>query len=279
MARPLVEFLHAQQLPWQRDTQSYLPSVESKTLSLDPVGGARTLILRFPPGWAAPSPCRLNADEEFYVLDGSLTLNGHSFGLDCYGYYPAGMLREGWGSEHGADVLTFYEDQPVIEAAVSDMTQAPPGTVPFLNTHEMSWSNDGIDPDLEWFGMSWKVLRHDPRTEAATFLLDTPAQRHPPGWAWGQELHHCTEEIFVLSGELLFPYGTMYAGGYLNRPPNIRHGPYYTRFSNVLLARVDGKLENNFGETKQALSLHPEHNVVLPPEAMDCAEAWRPQRY
>ncbi|MCB2109049.1 MAG: hypothetical protein KDE14_15170 [Rhodobacteraceae bacterium] len=280
MARPHIDFIQAQALPWTSGLHGALGMFQIKTLAHDSETGAATFIARVPPGWRGAAACYLPFDQEIYILDGELEAQGQKFGLDCYGYWPAGFQQWGQASPAGADVLVFAEGTPDIVLGKPlpgrfDVSKA----VPHRDTHEMPWSNEGIDPDYAWFGMSWKVLRHDPATEATTFLLDTPAQRHPPDWMGRDELHHCREEIMLLAGELCCPYGIMTAGAYLNRPAGIRHGPYYSRFGNTLIGRVDGKLENNFGTTAQKLTLKPPHQPRLPDALKPLADAYRLERY
>ncbi|MDX2225350.1 MAG: DUF4437 domain-containing protein [Rhodospirillaceae bacterium] len=280
MARPHIDFIQAQALPWVTGLNPSFPDLPVKTLCVDPDSGASTVIVRFPPGWRGPPASYLPFDQELYVLDGGFTAQGARFGLDAYAYWPAGFAQYDQFTDTGADVLCFIEG-----AADIILGRPPPGrydqthAVPHLDTHDMAWTKQGLDPDYEWFGFSWKVLRHIPATQATTFLLDTPAQRHPPGWMVRDEVHDCTEEIMILSGELCCPYGILTAGAYLNRPPGIRHGPYYTRFGNVLLGRVDGKLENNFNETAERVTLTPPHLPRLPENLCKYANAYQLARY
>lgn len=280
MARPHIDFIQAQTLPWELGKYASFPGVESKTLSTDPDTGACTAILRYPPGWQAPKIGYLACDTEIYVLDGAFTVNNQTFGLDCYGYWPAGFVQAGATSRDGCDLLAFIDGAPHLEGG------APPAgkfdqsrAVPFLDTHEMAWSKEGLDPDYHWFGFQWKVLRHNERTQATTFLLDTPAQRHPPGWMARDEVHFCTEEIMILSGELHCPYGVLHAGAYLNRPRDIRHGPYYTRYGNLLIGRVDGLLSNNFNDKAERVTLTPPHRPRLPAVLQKYADSYRFERY
>jgi hypothetical protein len=280
MARPHIDFIQAQVLPWEGGRYSSFSGVSTKTLSADPDTGACTVILRFPPGWRSSGPGHLACDVEIYALDGALTVNDCRYGLDCYGYWPAGFSLSEIHTETGADVLAFIDGAPhVVSGAAPAGKFDQSRAVAFLDTHEMAWSKDGLDPDYQWFHFQWKVLRHNERTNATTFLLDTPAQRHPPGWLARDEMHYCTEEIMIISGELHTPYGVLHAGAYLNRPPGIRHGPYYTRYGNLLIGRVDGKLTNNFNEQTERVTLTPAHNPRLPPALQKYANAYDFKRY
>lgn len=280
MARPHIDFIQAQVLPWETGRYSAFKHVSTKTLAADPETGACTVILRYPPGWRADGPGYFACDVEIYILNGAVDVNGRRYGLDCYGYWPAGFAQTGVATESGVDVLAFIDGAPHVVPGAP-----PPGrfdqsrAVPFLDAHEMTWSREGLDPDYTWFGFQWKVLRYNERTDATTFLLDTPAQRHPPQWMARDEVHYCTEEIMILSGELCTPYGVLYAGAYLNRPPGIRHGPYYTRFGNLMIGRVDGKLTNNFNETAERVTLTPPSQPRLPAALQKYADAYKFERY
>ena len=110
MARPHIEFVQAQALDWGRGlpSGSARPDVGCKTLSLDDETGAATCVVRYPAGWSDPNVGHLTTDEEFYVLEGSLTINGIDYEHDSYAHLPAGHLRNSAISKSGAVLLTFF---------------------------------------------------------------------------------------------------------------------------------------------------------------------------
>ena len=279
MARPHIDFLHAQQLPWEQGAYASVPDVHSKTLSADDETGACTVIFRFPPGWSKTGPWHLKDDAEIYVLDGQAEINGETFTLDCYAFLPGGFVWDSISTETGVDILVFFEGAPnFITGAPStpaDMSLA----VPFLNTHDMKWSTEGMDPDFYWWPMQAKFLHVDPATKACTLLVEQSAQHRPPENMGRTEAHPTVEEILVLSGEVRCPYGILSAGMYLYRPPGIRHGPYYSRFSNVMLVRLTGELDNNFSEPNTECTLYPEHDPRLPPSHERYRQAYKPELY
>ena len=74
--RPYIEFVQAQCLPWKRIGSGLArPDVEYKMLSRDAETGACSLLMRYPAGWSREGPEHIVADEEFYVLEGSLTMD------------------------------------------------------------------------------------------------------------------------------------------------------------------------------------------------------------
>ena len=80
MARPHTEFIQVQALPWQRGLHGGARNyVQSKVLSVDYESGASTVKVRYPPGKSRSEPEILRADEEMFVLDGDLVVNGVNY--------------------------------------------------------------------------------------------------------------------------------------------------------------------------------------------------------
>lgn len=280
MARQHIDYLHAQQLPWETDAYSSLPGVQSKTLSTDDETGACTVILRYPRGWKMDGPWHIAADVEFYLLDGKFELNGQLYTLDCYGFFPAGWVCDSASTETGADIMIFFEGHPDLimnrpDEGQFDLTQA----TPYINTFDMPWTKDGLDPDYEWFTMRNKFLRVNPKTNACTLIVEQGAQHLPKDNMGCTEAHPTVEEIFILSGEVRCPYGVLSAGMYLYRPPDIRHGPYFSRYSNVMLLRLSGKLDNNFSEPNTECSLYIDPKPRLPDELAQYRGMYKPELY
>ena len=279
MARPHIDFFHAQQLPWESDAYPSLPGVQSKTLSVDNETGACSVILRYPPGWQMARPWHLPYDQEFYVLNGKFEMNDQLYTLDCYGYLPGGWVCEQASTEMGADILTFFAGSPDFirekpDSGAFDLSRA----IPFLDPHTLDWTNEGMDPDYHWFEMKWKVLRQDPETNACTAVVEQYAQHRPKDGLGHTEAHPTFEEILILSGELRCPYGVLSAGMYLYRPGGIRHGPYYSRFGNVMLVRLGSSLENNFAEETTECR-YSKHEPRLPDELAQYRTEYKPELY
>ncbi len=280
MARQHIDFFHAQQLPWETGAYAPLPGVQSKTLSTDDETGACTVILRYPPCWSMDGPWHLAGDVEFYLLDGKFELNGQLYTLDCYSFHPAGWVSESASTETGADIITFFEGQPdFVQGRPEDGAYDLSKAIPFIDTFALSWTKEGLDPDYEWFTMRNKILRVDPATKACTLLVEQGAQHLPKGNIGCTEAHPTVEEIFILSGEVRCPYGVLSAGMYLYRPPDIRHGPYFSRFSNVMLLRLTGELDNNFSEPNTECSVYVDPKPRLPDELAQYREMYKPELY
>ena len=273
MVRPHIEFIHTQQLEWTTDLFPAFPGVAGKMLSQDDTTGACSVLMRFPKGWKQAGPLALSAAQEAYVLDGALELNGLDYTLDCYAHLPVGFVRTSMSAPTGCDVMVFFDGTPnVIEG---DPAVEP--IVPILNSHEMEWQSDGMDPYYADWGMAWKILSHDPATNATSMLVSIPPMVHPKDWKGPREIHDCMEEAFVLSGDLYTFNGVFHEGMYFYRPPRITHGPFASRFGSVILVRVDGILENNWSVEETEVSFHPPHAPVLPPELVAAAgQAWQP---
>ena len=93
LERGHIEFIQSQMLPWQRIGPGLArPDAEIKLLSRDPSDGACSTLMRYPAGWSRSGPEHILSDEEFYVLDGSLEMDGHVYPEDSYAFLPAGWI-------------------------------------------------------------------------------------------------------------------------------------------------------------------------------------------
>ena len=260
MARPHIEFIHEQVLPWTKGLYGGArPEVEVRTLSLDEETGGSSLVLRYPPGWRRTTPEALAADEEFFVLSGSLEINGRTYRDLTYGFLPAGHLRESASSPDGAVVLTFFEHEP----RVGDAGAGRDGerTVEYLNIFEGDWGA-GFHP-LFTPGAGRKYLRQDPVNGEQSWILGTMPLRE----GRRAEKHPVVEEMFLLAGELVGPYGIMFAGAYFWRPPEIWHGPFGTKTGYLTLFRTKGgPLSTEFSEPEDGFTWTPPYAPELPAE-------------
>lgn len=284
MGRPHVEFIQTQSLPWKTNCFRHLASnVEVKILSRDADTGAASAILRIPAGWEQEGASALNADEEFFVLNGSLDLNNQTYGLHCYAYLPAGYKREAASSVNGADVIVFFSCEPDRSAPSDEQeTDVYNRAVPFLDTFEMQWHSENMDPEYGDSGLCWKILRHDENSRDVTMLVSSRPHFHPKNWRGPQEMHDCVEETFLLSGDYLGDRGIMEAGTYFWRPPGIKHGPYGSRGGNLGLFRTLGAdLVNNWTDNIVELTRNPAYDPVIPDDpTMEGRQPWvRPDSY
>ena len=160
-------------------------------------------MVRYPPGWVQPAPGYLRADEEFFILEGSLEINGQSYGEYSYAHLPAGYARQSFASRTGAVAVTFFSGEPDWSAG-----EAAPGMydpkrlVEYINGLNQPYDNDfsrmGSD-DVNQNGIALKLLREDPYDREQTWLLGAIAF-----WPGGAvEIHPVVEEMFLVSGEIV----------------------------------------------------------------------------
>ena len=72
------------------------------------VDGSFAVLVRFPAGWTRPISGYYLADEEFWVLEGDLTVSGVDYGVGDGGAIPAGTVRTNSSSRAGALALAFF---------------------------------------------------------------------------------------------------------------------------------------------------------------------------
>ncbi len=263
MARPHTEFIHAQNLDWQTDIlPDALSSLECKVLSMDDETGACSLIVRYPNGWSVSEACHLDGAHEFLLLEGDLEISSQRYPFDSYGYLPAGFTHEGWSAPDGAVALTFFSSAPYVHKGPGNPQEE---AIPYIYLHDVNWSTEGIDQDLDFLRIAHKVLRHDEERGDTTMILNSGAQTHPKDWTEGALAHPCVEEMFLLSGDIIAERGIMHAGAYFWRPPEIWHGPFGSRNGHLCVIRfLDGHHVNRWSEEKYPFSLTPDYKPDLP---------------
>jgi hypothetical protein len=262
MARPHIEFIPSQVIPFRQGLPGGLrPAVACRILSLDENTGAMSTVLRYPPSWRDVGPTALTVDEELFVLEGRLLVNGRVYGKHAYGHLPAGYVRTDASTEGGAVVLTFFSGVPAEGTAAVD----PRRVVEALDTRRLagqtgkrSHMNSG---DWDPSGTLHKTLFHDPVTGDRTWLIGLM-----PMWSSAKtETHPVVEEEFAILGDICFPMGVMQAGGYFWRPPGIEHGPFATWGGTLHLCRAKGgAFATVWGESDGPV-WEPPFAPILPP--------------
>lgn len=268
MARPHIEFIQSQVLPFRRGLYGGArPDVEVRILSLDDADGSSSTMLRYPAGWSAAAAHVLDVDEELFVLEGAVLLNGRRYGKHAYAHLPAGYLRESLSAPDGAVVLTFFSGEP--HASPADQhgsgfdqrrlvehldTLAMPG-----QTGKRKHMDSG---DWDPTGTVHKKLYQDPDTGELTWLIGLM-----PYWSSAQaEVHPVCEEEFAVLGDICFPNGVMRDGGYFWRPPNIEHGPFATWGGTLHLCRCKGGPFKTDLRESDGPNWQPSYQPILPPE-------------
>ncbi len=277
MARPHIEFIQSQVLPWSEGLYAGTrQGVQSKTLSVDDEKGSASVLVRYPPGWVQPGPGYLNADEEFFVLEGSLDINGQSYGEYGYAHLPAGYSRQSFTSRTGAVAVTFFSGEPDWSAGeAAPVMYDQKRLVEYIDGLNQPYDNDfsrmGSD-DVNQNGIALKLLREDPYDREQTWLLGAIAF-----WPGGAvEIHPVVEEMFLVSGEIVGNFGSMKTGAYFWRPPGERHGPFATAAPTLHLFRAKGgPLSTVFEEPKKPFNWNYPHRPILPPHLQSyAAKEW-----
>lgn len=271
MARPHIEFIQAQVLPWDPTplTDPYA-GTDIKILSFDDETGESSNLLRYPAGWTRSGPEYLTVDEEFFVLRGSLQINGIVYGDRCYAHLPAGYTRQSVLSQNGAVVLTFFSGSRNLEAGTPppgfydearlveriDALQAPlSGAFRVLGVEDTDDAAEGL------LACAFLLFREDPYNHEQTWILCAR-----PLWQGGiEEIHPVVEEMYLVAGELIADTGIMLPGAYFWRPGGKCHGPFGSKTGNMMFFRTKGgPLHTTYPETGKQFTWTPEHNPILP---------------
>ena len=87
MARPQIEFIQAQRLPWDATVYAdFRPGTETRVLSADSDDGECSVLIRYPAGWKQAAGEHLLVHEEIFVLDGTIEIAGVEYGRNFYAY-------------------------------------------------------------------------------------------------------------------------------------------------------------------------------------------------
>jgi quercetin dioxygenase-like cupin family protein len=270
MARPHIEFIQSQVLPWKTlGAGSSRPGALAKALSYDPDTKAVSVVMRYPPGWTLPDAHYLDSDEEFYVLDGELWVGNVKYAKGDYAYLPAGMPRPGMRSDLGADVMTYHEGphRTVLGEAPLGLYD-PARLIAKIESTRMAWG-DPSDPVVAATatGAGRKLLRQDAATGERTWLLRFGPD-DPNKMTHGRtETHPVVEEVFLMEGEISMPMGTLKPGAYFWRPADIPHGPVGTLKGLLGIFRCKGgPLTTKWSDEEMPIDWHPAYAPYLPPE-------------
>ncbi|MBV9134385.1 MAG: DUF4437 domain-containing protein [Chloroflexi bacterium] len=246
MPRPHIEFVQQQDLPFETLTDG----LDFKRLSFDAETGASSSLVRYPTNWRRPGAIHYEADDEFYVLSGDLTISGTTYTEHCYGFLPAGFTQRDAHSQNGALVVRFLSSgaAPVPGAGVHDEQRL----VGYLSMFEQPWTGN-FHPQFP-LGAGRKWLRRDSVTTDETWILGTLPLRN----GRRPEKHPVVEEMYLISGELIGPQGVMRHGAYFWRPPEVWHGPYGSKTGCLMLFRtVGGPLSTVYTEEEQEFDWNP----------------------
>ncbi len=266
MARPHIEYIQSQAVPWMPSTTR--AGAFAKSLSEDPDTHAATRLMRYPAGWHLAPSHYLESDEEFFVLDGALWVGSMEYKKGDYAYLPAGMPRPSMHSDTGAVVLTFHEGKhDVIEDEGPGPMYDAARLIAKKESATMPWTNPS-DPIVAATanGAGRKLLREDAVTGERTWMLRFGAD-DPQKMTHGRiETHPVVEEMFLLDGEVSMPYGTLKQGAYFWRPAGIEHGPVGTLKGLFGFFRCKGgPLTTKWSTEELPIAWNAPHKPTVPP--------------
>lgn len=264
MARPHIEFVQCQNVDWQAEPDG----TEVKRLNVDPVDGEETLLVRYPPGFSRRDNGALDRAEEYFLLDGGLTIGERTIGFHGYGFMPRGAESGDRTSQHGATLLVFRHGRTDLNSG-ADLAEAIA-----IDTPAMQWDVSTYDPKLTHLRLARKVLRLGPNDSCRTFLLTGMPHGVPQVDGLPAETHDHCEEMFMISGEMWAPEGLMRPGSYFYRPPGIRHGPHVSPSGFFQIMRSPGvnAILTKWEETLSPLPIGADYAPVMPEGTPD---SWR----
>jgi hypothetical protein len=266
MTRPHIEFIPSQVIPWTDGLYGGArPDVQVRILSMDADNGASSLVIKYPPGWMGTQHEVIQADEELFVLEGSLEIAGVTYTKHDYAHLPIGYPRGNTASPRGAVVLTFFSATPAATTKAADYDERR--LVQRIDTRQQM-AHQGPREHMASEGFSHsgtvhKSLFHDPDTDERSWLVGLP-----PYWSMtSAETHPVCEEEFAVYGDICMPNGVMHAGAYFWRPEYIQHGPFGTVGGTLHFCRAKGgAFSTEFEDHPERLDWNPEYRPILPDE-------------
>jgi quercetin dioxygenase-like cupin family protein len=226
MARPHLEFIQSQNLNWQV-SPLFQPGITAKVLCPDPDGETTSLIKL--PAHLELERAQGSWDEEFYVLDGSVTFGRDEYGRHGYAFLPATTSASVTAGPHGALLLYWRHANPAGTASDVVLTR----------TMEIPWDTTVRDSNLVHLRLARKTLRIGP-DQTRTYLLAGLPHGYPEQGLGGMEKHPHAEEMFLVSGDMWAPQGRMTRGAYFYRPPGIWHGHHWSELGFLMVMRNPG---------------------------------------
>lgn len=259
MGRPWIEFVQSQRLVWRSDVlMDARPGAEAKVLSRDETSGACSLLVRYPRGFTSEAG-PLTADDEVFVLDGTLDIGSARHGPFGYAHLPAGADAGAWSAPDGAVVLEFFSARP--ERSTNGIRYDAQCLRVGINALQVPYTGN-FHPEFPP-GAGRKILYQDPQTRDTSWLLGTLPLR----WAERAEVHPTVEEMYLLAGEVHGNRGVMRPGAYFWRPAGKPHGPYGTQTGNLYFFRTKGgQLSTEYVDAAKPFRWWPEYDPVLPEE-------------
>jgi len=271
MARPQTENLKSFDVPLRPWSAKGLPAgVEIRVLNQDKDSGAVSALLHFPQGWQWSDDGYCEADQDFFVFEGAISVGGARLENGGFCFYPAGVVQKGWTAHTESTVYVIYDRAPIFVAANADRPGAARHKiVAARDTWAMEWFDPlaASKPSMKFHpGIFVKELRVDPDTGTRTHLAGLM-----PGWFQeGIEVHPVREESLIISGDVNIatvagkPGYTLSVGGYYSRPSGIAHGPLSSKNGNVGIVHCEGLLGIEYQTNPSAERLIMSHLKGFP---------------
>jgi hypothetical protein len=270
MARPYIEFIQSQSLPWVAPAPATLPEgARWKQLSADDATGEVTALVQLPSGWMLSAPSHAPVGLELFVLAGSFIVNGVAYGLHDYAFLPAGHPLRAGRSESGATLMVYFHGRPALVPGEAPAGLYDPALlIERTVTRLQPWDNSNVDPKIDHLHAHRKNLRLDPNGSCRTYLLGGLPHGFSPTGTAHKETHPHVEEFFMVSGAMSCTLvGTLRPGAYFWRPPGIAHGLDSSLTGFLLLCRTPGtnKTVSVWDAAALPINDNPPYNPVLPP--------------
>lgn len=242
MARAHVEHIHAPQIEVQPLWWPGWPGgAQVKLLSEDDVSGALTSLMLLPEGYARPAG-RLHSDQELLVLSGSLAVGDVTMDRLTYRYVAPEMSEARWDVLEDAELLYMTRSGKPDLFTGNELTDG--AGVLHIASAELPWKAvpfPGGPP-----GVEVALLRIDPVSAEVSMLARGNGPRTHHHW----EYHDCTEEAYMIEGDITIgPGGLMSPGTYFWRPPYYTHGWSSSETTSLLYVHTGGQLINHYADS------------------------------
>jgi hypothetical protein len=264
MPRPHIEFVQTQNVKWQARPDGSAV----KLLNADPESGEATLLVRYPGGYETGAMPPGEGAEEFFVLEGAISIDGLERRRHAYGFLPRAAGKGARRTQAGATLLVFRHGRDDIDSLAGTAEEIA------LDTPSMPWDVSTYDPALSHLRLARKVLRLGPNDSGRTFLLTGLPHGVPDVTELPTETHDHCEEMFMLQGEMSAPEGQMQAGAYFFRPPGIVHGPHVseTGFFQIMRSPGANRIVTHWSTNLRPLPIGAAYAPVMPEGT---PESWR----
>ncbi len=240
-------------VPWQKGEEIWgatpnldVPGgVQVKMLRLNPDTGARTTILKAPPGWFTPKPERHSVKQEGLLLEGAEVKGSKALKPLSYYCYPPGTIH-GPAQSDGHTALILLHGPFDIEYIDGAEPEPPSAAQLGVDVADISWQpSNSLWGDVGFnvpSGNQVKALHSDADTGGSTVILNAPA-----GWGTrAPEYHTATQQEFLLEGDITFNGVEYHAPAYFCFPPGSVHGPASTREGMVMFCSFDGPVDVHY---------------------------------